>query len=607
MTFFMALVLCAFSLHAATYTLPEIRVTAQKDPPLCSQTLITEKNLAAHQQKTAVEALQGVPGVHMVQSTEGHVASLFVRGGNSDHVLVTLDGMPVNNPSTPNGVYDFGQLDVTGQNIKILRGPHSAQYGTGAIAGVIDITTPRATGAAKAALATEIGIANTYQNSLSLKSAPKNGDFSLDFHQLNTQSPSTTPENKRVTQREWGKETHKRQAFSSRVGYTFHSNWRVNFWNRYQHFETHYPNIYLNNPSAMDQGNFWLHRLQVEGQQGFWKPTASIGHVTQEHTSLNDQAPYLENRENLGKTTRLDQTNTFRLTSFYTLHLNMAQEQEKYTLHEQKQLKQQAKSHTNEWATGHTLTPVENLKIEGWVRFHQPDRFKKATSYRTSVSYEQKKTLYFASLAKAIKTPSLRQLYDPTSGNQQLMPETNHGWDVGIQQTLGSWKIGITYFSNTLDHMIENHLVKPDQFTYINIRKARTYGTETFAQWNLKDWTLRLDHTFLHAKDQTNNTQLLRRPMHKVGFQADYVITEKWHMGTGLIFYGKQADMNRYTPFNRVYPGSTTLVRVFTRYDMNEHCQWFARIENALSRPHEMPAGYLQPRFSAFTGIKLTT
>ncbi len=607
---FLGVFLCLLtSGRSATYNLPEIKVTAQKDGLLYSETLLTEAYLDHHQQTTAVDALQPLSGVHVVQNgSAGHVASVFIRGGNSDQVRVMLDGMPVSTPSTPSGAYDFGHLNVEGQTLKVIRGPNSASYGSGAMAGVVDMTTQKAQEPFMATMVLEGGSFSTAKSTFTMRGLHNDADISFTANQLCTQSPPTTPVARRITAREWGLEKHVGQSFATRAGYEFKPQWRVNLWNRYQGFETHYPNIYLQNPSAQDHGRLWLHRIQIEGSQGMWSPTASIGYVRQDHISKNDQAPYLEHTENSGKTIRVDQTNAFRFSSIYTLYLIAAQEREAYTLHTQTILRQKANGGTKELATGHTLTPLQNLTLEGWVRVHNPNGFRQESSYRTSVSYEQGKTHYFASFGKAIKTPSLRQLFDTQGGNRALLPEISHGWDGGVHHKIRPFlTVGATYFSTRLDRMIENQLVSPGRFTYINIRKAQIYGTETFVQWQPKNWTLRLDYTFLHAKDQATHAQLLRRPLHKVGFQAQYAVTEKWSTGAGVIFYGKQADMNRYEPYNRIYLGSTTLVRLFTRYEVNQHCQWFARVENLLNRPYEMPSGYLQPRFSVFTGIKLVT
>jgi vitamin B12 transporter len=84
-----------------------------------------------------------VPGVYVVQSGgPGSVASVFMRGTDSEDVLVLLDGVPVNDPSDPNGAFNFGDYTLSDvARIEVVRGAMSGLYGSNAIGGVINIIT----------------------------------------------------------------------------------------------------------------------------------------------------------------------------------------------------------------------------------------------------------------------------------------------------------------------------------------------------------------------------------------------------------------------------------------------------------------------------------
>ena len=75
-----------------------------------------------------VDALRSVPGVALVESGSfGGVASLFLRGAESDYVQVLIDGVQVNEPG---GSFDFAGLSTDNvERIEVLRGPASALYG----------------------------------------------------------------------------------------------------------------------------------------------------------------------------------------------------------------------------------------------------------------------------------------------------------------------------------------------------------------------------------------------------------------------------------------------------------------------------------------------
>jgi vitamin B12 transporter len=96
---------------------------------------------------TLVDALSAQPGLRVVQSGgPGGNASVFIRGTNSNQVLVLLNGMPINDAANPDGAFNFG-VDTLGdiERIEVVRGPMAAAYGSNAIGGVINLITRKGT------------------------------------------------------------------------------------------------------------------------------------------------------------------------------------------------------------------------------------------------------------------------------------------------------------------------------------------------------------------------------------------------------------------------------------------------------------------------------
>jgi len=109
-------------------------------------TVLDGEELRARGIVSVGEALRGVAGVDVVRNgSYGAVTSLFMRGGESDHTLVLVDGMQVNRAG---GGFDFSALSTENvERIEIARGPSSALYGSDAMAGVIHVITRRGRGA----------------------------------------------------------------------------------------------------------------------------------------------------------------------------------------------------------------------------------------------------------------------------------------------------------------------------------------------------------------------------------------------------------------------------------------------------------------------------
>ena len=92
-----------------------------------SITLITAQDIQDHQWRTVPDALQEIPGINVVQTGgPGGVTSVFIRGANSNHTKVLIDGIEVNDPSA-NDAFDFGQALTGGlARMEVLRGPQSS-------------------------------------------------------------------------------------------------------------------------------------------------------------------------------------------------------------------------------------------------------------------------------------------------------------------------------------------------------------------------------------------------------------------------------------------------------------------------------------------------
>ena len=107
-----------------------------------SATVITENDIKKSGASDVQELLRKIPGLSIKQSGgRGGVASIFSRGSESDHNLVIIDGVKINEIG---GYYDFSRLSVNNiEQIEVLRGPQAALYGPGAMGSVISIKTKK--------------------------------------------------------------------------------------------------------------------------------------------------------------------------------------------------------------------------------------------------------------------------------------------------------------------------------------------------------------------------------------------------------------------------------------------------------------------------------
>ncbi len=129
-------------------SLQEVVVVANRAPePLSkvgsSVTVLTEEGIKQSQAIMASDLLAQTPGITVARAGgAGQPTSVFIRGAESDHTVVIIDGVKMTDPSLPGGGYDFESLLIGDTSrIEILRGAQSTLYGSDAIGGVIDIQT----------------------------------------------------------------------------------------------------------------------------------------------------------------------------------------------------------------------------------------------------------------------------------------------------------------------------------------------------------------------------------------------------------------------------------------------------------------------------------
>ncbi|MCX7338632.1 MAG: TonB-dependent receptor [Alphaproteobacteria bacterium] len=601
------LIIPTLSATAASDFLAPVVVVAQKapesDPGITVQ--IDAKDAEQKQHSFVKDAIADHASTHIVQSGNGGKTSLFLRGGNSDQTLVLIDGMRANDPTL--GAFDFGYLGTGGMaEIDIIPGPNTAPWGSGASAGVVHIKTARGSGKTTASSTIEGGSFGMNRQDAAIQGQKNSIDFNLGASHFGANGIPSTPAIDRTVPRQGQPDPYQNYALNARTGAQISDAWHVSLFNRIQKARTRYSDIFYADPAFQGLSKQTLNKIQGDGHlfNGRWKPTLSIGYMDQDRRDANEFLPSQSWRANYGKTTQLNWHNTIKVSSFYTLNLGMETEKQQYKSNDSDGYAKQASAQEDSIFIGNKFRPHTRLQVEIWGRLHKHSIHKNHQTYRGAISYihPETKTKILTSYGTLIKSPSLFQLFDSRFGNAQLQPEKGYGWELGFEHPLQgkNFVVGSTFFRNRYSDMID--WVR----SYLNIGKAETRGLESFMKITLSDAChVRAEHTYLHAKDLRTNLQLKQRPLHKLSLTMDYAMTENWSIGAGLIHTGKQADITRFPPYDRVYKGGITVVRAMSSYAIHQQCQLFGRVENLLDRRYTQPAGYQQPGFAVYGGIRV--
>ena len=171
----------SLSLHAADDTAEPVIVTATRtaqtaDETLAAVTVITRKDIERQQAVTVADLLRGTPGVSVANNGGlGKGTSIFLRGTESDHVLVLIDGVKVGSATSGTTAFEDISVDQI-ERIEIVRGPRSSLYGSEAIGGVIQIFTRKGGGAVTPRFSLGAGSHGTYTGTAGVSALDGGGD-----------------------------------------------------------------------------------------------------------------------------------------------------------------------------------------------------------------------------------------------------------------------------------------------------------------------------------------------------------------------------------------------------------------------------------------------
>ncbi len=608
-----------------TIRLDEVVVSATGTPTparevASSVTVITADQIQREQRRTLPQALAAVPGLNIVQiGGPGGQTSVFMRGTNSNHVKVLIDGIDANDPSTPNRSFDFGSMltnDI--ERIEVLRGPQSGLYGADALGGVISITTKRGEGPPKLTASAEAGSYGTFNQAFGLSGGDDRFNYAFNIAHLKSDSTPVTPPNLVPPGRRINPNAYDNWNYSARLGFKLTDTLSLNWVGRYSDgylLSTGdsgfpgVPNAYRSSQSYKQA--FTRGELVFDPCDGRFVNRFGSAHSNQDRSNRSPNAAGILGlpTDNLGERTKYDWRGDLKLLEGQMLVMGLQYENER--------LESRSLTASN-GNTGAFLELQSNWSERFFtvanIRRDEDETFGGHTTYRLAPTFivPGTETKLKASYGTGFKAPTLSQRFSDSRpaynfyGNPNLKPEESRGYDIGFEQPLldNKLQIGATWFHNDIDNLI---LTNAARTSYTNIGRAQTKGVESFVALELSpQFKIRADYTFTLAKDETANQELLRRPRHKASLTANWVPIENLNLSATLIYVGDRVDGNRDFSISRMRAPGAAIVNIAAEYKASEKLTVFGRVDNLFDKRYENPVGFLVPGLSAFGGLRVS-
>jgi vitamin B12 transporter len=592
-----------------------------------SVTVITSQEIEQQQRRTVPDVLRTVPGLNVVQNGgTGGLTSVFMRGTNSNHVKILIDGIDVSDPSNPARVFDLGHLSTADiERIEVLRGPQSGLYGADALGGVISIITKKGEGPPRVTALVEGGSFGTFNQAVGASGSQGRFNYAFNISHLRSTDIPVTPLDLLPPGQKRNNDFYDNWTYSTRLGVDVTQNFSLNWVARYTDARLNFTgddfSAFPFTPSAL-QSTQRVEQFFTRGE-AVWSPFGdvfknyfSVAYTDHSRVDRNPGSPPVSPATvsaNDGDRIKTDWRGVWTIAPGQIVMFGLE--------HQNERMQTDTVSVEESNKAGYIELQSQIAKrffLAANVRYDDNENFGGHTTWRVAPAYivPGTDTKLKASIGTGFRAPTLNQRFVDFPafnffGNPNLQPEESLGYDFGFEQPLlnDRLRFGVTYFHNDLTNLIvATFNPPPAKSTLINVAEATTSGFETFASVVVTDnLRLRADYTYTKAIDETGDIELLRRPRHKASLTATWSPTELLSLSGTVLYTGSWQDRDRFFTVPQFATDAYTIVNIAADYKLNDNATLFGRIDNLFDVQYQEPIGFERPGLSVFGGIRITT
>lgn len=583
-------------------------------------TVLDTATIEQRQSVTVADLLRQTPGVSVARNGGiGGVTSVFIRGAESDQTVALIDGVKINDPSSPGGGFNFGELLIGNiARIEVLRGAESVLWGSQAIGGVVNMITRQPTEALTVNARGEGGWHGTGQGVANVAGRVGPVSASLGGGYFTTEGTSAAAVGtERDGYRNYGANGSVNIALADAVSVDlrgFYSNGRAD----YDGFAP--PTFAFGDTREYSETEQWVGYggLNVALFDGKFRNRFAYARTQVNRATFDAAQTPAETFRARGRNERLEYQGNVDLND--AVRATFGAEREVSRLFTDG-FGAVSNARARIWGVYGQLSvmPVTGLTVSGGVRHDDHDRFGGATTASASGAYTPNggNTVLRASYSEGYKVPSLYQLFGDY-GNRTLRPERSHGWDAGVTQRAldGAVEASATWFHRTSTDLISfvscaagaGGICTNRPFgTYDNIARARAQGLElALALHPVEALTVSGAYTYLDAQNRSPGSAsfgraLARRPSQSVTMNADY----RWPIGltTGATVTAVGDSLDASAPRGRL--DGYVLADARVSFPLGEHVELYGRVENLFGERYQTAAGYGTPGRAAYGGVRL--
>ena len=555
---------------------------------LPATTLITRADIDRAQAVDLPSLIRNVTGIEIVQNGGvGTVSSAFIRGAESRHTLVLVDGVPINNLNFSLGALEHIPL-VNVERIEVVRGNVSSLYGSNALGGAIQIFTRDAGTLPWTSLTAQVGSRGLVDVSGSTGVKKESGLALTASAQTLHYKGFNAINQKELLGTNPDRDGYSRRVLSAGVSQDLSQLGRIGLKLSESKGVTEYDSQF--GPATQtDKSNFALTNASLYGQfklASDLQLDANMGQTSDNLDASVTAYPYRikssSQNSSLGLTWRALQGHVVTAgyeTTTQLLDSNTVYKKTKRTL--------------NASRLGYLIDQGDHqLQIN--LRQDDYSDFGMATTGLFGYGYRLTPTVRVsANTSTGFMAPTFNDLYYPYGGNPALRPEHLRSNEIAAQYASGGHDLRVTYFDNQFTDLIGNN----SSFVRTNIAKAQNKGVELIYLGKFANSTINAGFTSQDPLNSITQKQLDRRAKILANFGLNQDLGA-WSVGAQTRYSGERPDAGQTKTLGAYFVSDLT-----ASYQWSRDLKLNGRINNVFDRKFETAYGYNQVRRGIFAGL----
>ncbi len=569
------------------------RVEQKLSDALRSVVVITAQDIEESGQLTLAQLLQLRGGVEMASNGgHGQPASVFIRGANSAHTLVLVDGLRLQSATTGTTAFENIPLAQV-ERIEIVSGPVSGLYGSDAIGGVIQIFTRSGHHSPATAATAALGSDRTGSLSAASSGAAGSTDYTLAAAHFTTGGFDATRPTISFDRHNPDDDGYTNTNFSAKLTHRFAPGQEIGASALYSKGDAHFDNA----PDTDDHTEQTLSSYSIYGRNqvsAAWQSLVRVGTGRDDSASLGGAFP-----------------GRFRTDEHQALWQNTLRFGDTTLIAGLEYLAQEVAT-SNAYAVNRRTIRSAFAGVSGDYGSHAVEanvRRDDNSQFGTPTSGSLAYGLRFApdakiraAYGKAFHAPSFNDLYFPGFGNPDLRPEVARNREIGVDYQVRGQRFSATYFDNGISGLI---VFVFDPVTFegkpINVARARIRGIEMSWQARWLDTAIQARLTVQDPKSEDTGFQLQRRAKRHGSIVAarDF---GAWHVGAEMLASGARFDSPSEAPATRL--GGYAVVNLTLARRLSPAWAVELRWNNVANRDYELVQGFNTPGSNAMLSLK---